>query len=268
MASWDLNVRTDATHGNFGHVILDLNLITAQVEDVDADFDKDTADGAGLGSKVENNLPGIAKGMFKIKAKYSSTLDFRLQKLKNRQSPFNAAVAKKGLSALSPIEMMPASIGKYSSKFSKKDEVTVDMELGARGDYHNGRIVLSPKTLLSGASGVGPIDDNTTYDEDTTGVTSYGGAAYLWLVDITGGTTPTFTAKVTHSTTSGGTYTDVTGGGFAAASMTNAASRRQLIYIPSTTTVNAFTQISWTVTGSPTSVQALIGFARDYDPTA
>lgn len=262
MAPVDLNVRADATHGKFAHVIVDRYLITGQVTGVDADFDKDEADGAGLGASVENNLPGIAKGKFKIDAKFSDVLNRQLQPLKNRQSPFFAAVAKRGLSAGSGIDMMPASLGKYSPKLSKKDEVTVAMEMGARGDYHEGVIMLSPKTLLTGPTGTGPIDDNTPYG----GATSFGGCAYMWVFDIAGGTAPTFTAKVQCSTTSGGTYTDIAT--FAAASGTSAAPVNwvQQVYVPSTTTVDAFTQVSWASTGTPTGIQVVLGFARSYDP--
>lgn len=262
MAAWNLKTRTDAAHGNYAQVIIDRFLITGQVEDYDGDFDKDTADGAGLGSAVENNLPGIAKGMWKIKAKYSPTMDFQLQALKNRQTPFMMAIAPRGLSAGMPVMLMAASFSKYSPKGSKKDEVTVDMEVGARGFFHTGRVMLSPKTLLTGASGTGPEDDNTPYG----GVSTYGGAMYSWLVDVVGGTAPTFTPKVQHATTSGGSYTDLATP--VAASMTNVSTQVQYIEVPSTTTVNAFTQVAWTATGTPTSVQPFVAFARDYDPAA
>lgn len=260
--AWNLKTRTDAAHGNYAQIIIDRFLITGQIEDYDGDFDKDTADGAGLGSPVENNLPGIAKGMWKLKAKYSPTMDFQLQALKNRQTPFMVAIALRGLSAGAPVMMMPASFGKYSPKGSKKDEVTVDFELAARGAFHNGRVLLSPKTLLTGASGTGPEDDNTAYG----GATTFGGAMYSWLVDITGGTSPTFTPKVQHATTSGGSYTDIATP--VAASMTNVSTQVQMIEVPSTTTVNAFTQVAWAAANTPTSVQAFVGFARDYDPSA
>lgn len=261
---WDLNLSraADAAHGKFGHVIIDRQLVTAQVTSLDGDFDKDTGDGSGLGAKIQNNLPGIAKGQYKIDAIYSPAMDFQMEPFKNRQSPFFAAVAMRGLAAGSPIQMMPASFGKWSPKITKKDEGTVSFELMARNDFHNGRILLSPKTTLSGASGLGPVDDNTPYG----GPTTFGGCFYFWVSDIVGGTAPTFTPKVQHCTTSGGTYTDLAVP-TVAASMATPSTLVQQIYVPSTTTVNAFTQISWTATGSPTAVQVVGGFARDYDPS-
>jgi hypothetical protein len=254
--TYDLKVRSTASHGNFAHFGLEHLLLTGQVTSIDADFDKDFADGAGLGSKVENNLPGIAKGNFKVDALFSPEMEQQLAPYKNRQSSVQAWVAQKGLTEGSPITMMPASIGKYSSKLSKKDEVTVSFELGARGDFHEGLIHLSPKTLLTAASGEGAEHEN----ED--GATTFGGAAYLWLWDMTGGTTPTFTAKIQHSS-DGDTYADLAT--FDAASLTSG--RVQLKYVDSTTTVNQYTKVTWTATGSPTAVQVLVGFARDYDPS-
>lgn len=263
MAFYDLNVRADATHGKYGHVIVDRYLITGQVTSVDADFDKDTADGAGLGSTVENNLPGIAKGMFKIDGLVSPAMERQMAPLKNRQTPFYSAIAERGLASGSPISMMPASFGKYSKKFSKKDEVSLSCELGARSEYDEGVILLSPKTILSGASGTGSIDANTLYG----GASTFGGIAYLWVFDMQGGTTPTFTAKVQHCTTVGGTYTDLAT--FAAASGTYAApvNWTQQVAVTSTTTVNEFLQVAWTSTGTPTGIQVVLGFARRYDPS-
>jgi hypothetical protein len=37
------------------------------------------------------------------------------------------------------------------------------------------------------------------------------------------------------------------------------------ITLPSTTTVNAFVQATWTTSGAPTDVQVLCGFARGID---
>jgi hypothetical protein len=254
----DLKTRSVASHGNFAHFGLDKYLFTGQVTSIDADFDKDMADGAGLGSKVENNLPGIAKGNFKIDALFSEAMERQMAPFKNRQSPVYGWVAQNGLAEGSPITMMPASVGKYSSKLSKKDEVSVSFELGARGDFHEGVVMLSPKTLLTEASGTGTEDDNTDYG----GATTYGGGAYLFVWDITGGTTPSITASIEHSA-DGDTYTNLCT--FAAASV--GTKQVQFVSVPNTTTVKAFTRVSWTATGSPTGVQALIGFGRDYDPS-
>ena len=265
--AYDLNkLGADAAHGQYGHAGIDRFLLTSQIKSVDSDFDVDMADATTLGNEAQNNLPGIPKGMIKVELVHSPALDYQLQPLKRRQSPVYGWVAKRGLSAGSHIEMFPASFGKDGSKFDEKSVATESTEFGTRGAFHMGRIVLSPKgTLLSGASGLGPVDANTAYG----GATTFGGAAYLFVWDIQGGSSPTFTAKVQHCTTSGGTYTDIVSGAstFLAASGTSTApvNWAQQLYIPSSASVNEFVQISWSTTGSPTGIQAMIGFARSFD---
>lgn len=260
--AYDLNIRgADASHGKYAHVFLDRFLLTAQVKGVDADLDVDMADATTLGNPVMNQLPGIPKGNFKISAVSSPAQDFNLASIKRRQTPVYGGIAPRGLAAGAQVRAFPASFGKDSDKFDEKSIDTNDFELNARGDYHLGRILLSPKgTLLSGASGLGPVDDNTPYG----GASTFGGALYVWVWDIQGGSSPTFTVSVQHCTTSGGTYTSI--GTTAAFSVVGGVpTGPQLIYVPSSVTVNAFTQISWASTGSPTGIQAVGVFARSYD---
>lgn len=264
--AYDLNrLAADAAHGKYGHVLADRFLLTAQIKKADGDFDVDMADVTTLGNKVMNQLPGIPKATYKFEGVSSPDLDFKLQPIKSRQSPVYFGVAPRGLSAGAQIRMFPASFGKDSDKFDEKSAGEKSFEASARGDHHVGRIMLSPKgTLLSGASGLGPIDDNSAYG----GQTTFGGAAYAWLWDIATGTVPTFTPKIQHCATIGGVYTDIPGATFAAMSGNQAAgtlSAPQLIYIPSSTTILPFTQVSWATTGSPTGIQAVVGLARDFD---
>lgn len=260
--AYDLNIRgADASHGKYGHAFLDRFLLTAQIKGVDGDMDVDMADGTTLGNLVMNQYPGIPKGNFKFSAVSSPAMEFNLQSLKNRQTPVLTGIAPRGLAAGALVRAFPGSFGKDGDKFDEKSVETNDFEIGARGDFHRGRILLSPKgVLLSGASGLGPVDDNTPYG----GVSTFGGALYVWVWDIQGSGSPTFTVSVQHCATSGGTYTNLaTSQPF---SLTNGfPSSPQLIYVQSSVTVQPFTQISWSTTGSPTGVQAVGVFARSYD---
>jgi hypothetical protein len=266
--AYDLaSLSADAIHGKYGHAGIDQFLLTSQIKSVDSDFDVDFADATTLGNEAQNNLPGIPKGMIKMEFVHSPALDYQLQPLKRRQTPVYGWIAKRGVSAGSHIEMFPGSFGKDGSKFDEKSVATENVEFGTRGAFHMGRILLSPKgTLLSGASGLGPVDINTAYK---TGATTFGGAAYLYVWDIQGGTSPTFTAKVQHCTTVGGTYVDIPGATFSAASGTLTAPVNwvQQAKVASSVSVNEFLQVSWSTTGSPTGVQALLGFGRSFDPS-
>jgi hypothetical protein len=75
----------------------------------------------------------------------------------------------------------------------------------------------------------------------------------VWALD--GGTTPSVAIKIQHSP-DGTTWTDLI------TFTTKSAPGSQRVTLPSTTTVNAYLQATWTLTGSPTGVQVLAGFAR------
>lgn len=264
--AYDLNIRgADASHGKYAHVFLHRFLLTAQVKGVDTDLDVDVADATTLGNPVMNQLPGIPKGNFKCSAVSSPAMDFNLAPIKRRQSPVYAGIAPRGLSAGAQVRAFPASFGKDGDKLDEKSIDSNDFELNARGDYHLGRIGLSPKgALLSGSSGVGPVDDNALWQPANSGVTTFGGAFYVWVWDIQGGTNPTFTVSWQHCTTSGGTYTTL--GTTTAFNMTaGVPSDPQLIYVPSSVTINEFTQFSWSSTGAPTGIQVVAVGARSYD---
>jgi hypothetical protein len=261
--AYDLNrFAADAAHGQYGHAGVDRYLLTSQLKSVESDNDVDMADATTLNNEAQNNVPGIPKGNIKMELVHSPTLDYQLQPIKRRSSPVYGWVAKRGLNAGYHIEMFPGSFGKDSSKFDEKSVSTENIEFGTRGAFHMGRIILSPKgTLLSGASGLSPVDANTAFQ---VGDTTFGGGAYLFVWDIQGGGA-TFTATVQHCTTSGGTYTPLAV--FSAASGTLAApvNWAQQVYVPSSTAVHEFLQVSWATTGSPTGVQAMVGFGRSFD---
>jgi hypothetical protein len=261
--AYDLNrFAADAAHGQYGHAGVDRFLLTSQLKKVESDNDVDMADATTLNNEAQNNVPGIPKGNIKMELVHSPTLDYQLQPIKRRSTPIYGWVAKRGLNAGYHIEMFPGSFGKDGSKFDEKSVGTEDLEFGTRGAFHMGRIILSPKgALLSGASGLGPVDANTAFG----GATTFGGAAYLFVWDIQGG--GTFTAKVQDCATIGGTYTDIPGATFSTASGTLAApvNWAQQAYIASSTTIKEFVQVSWSTTGSPTGIQAMIGLGRSFD---
>jgi hypothetical protein len=147
--------------------------------------------------------------------------------------------------------MQPSSIIDASITAKLKDAVDFSLELDARGAFNDGVILLSPQNLLTTSSGTGSLDDNTLYG----GATTTGCAAQLHVWAIDGGTTPSVTVNIQHSP-DGTTWTNLLT--FTAAS----ALGSQRITLPSTTTVNAKVQATWTVSGAPTDVQVLCGFSR------
>lgn len=259
---WDLNVKSDATHGIYGHLIVSRFLITGNVKSVDGDLDRDSTSGGGLGTMVDRNLYGAAKGKYKVDGFLSITQERQLASIKRRQSPFYTCAAPKGLFPGAPADVFPGSFGNYSKTFANDKEAGIKTEIGAQGEFDEGTMLIAPDSLLSGASGVSIEDNNTAFD----GATNYGGILAVWLAGVTGGTGVTVTFKVTHATTLGGTYADVAGGSTGALSMGTEASEVKQARIPAPTAINAFTQIAWAAIGVPTNFQAMAVWARRYNP--
>lgn len=252
----DIAATTSASPGWKTHWGIDEHLFTAQGHDLDHGRKADKIDGSGFGTRVKNNLPGMQEGNLKVKGLYAGgkgKLNSIISARFGRTSPVNAWYALQGLNPLSPIVMQPSSINDYSISAKLKDSVEFDLELDARGAYDDGTILVSPKTLLT-TTGTGSDDDNTLYG----GASSVGGAAQLHVWAVEGGTTPSITMKIQHSV-DGTTWTDLLT--FAAAT----APGSQRVVLPSTTTVNAHVKASYTVSGTPTAIQVLLGFARGVD---
>lgn len=250
----DLNQVTTAYPGYKAQWGIEQFLFGAQGNDLSHSRKADKIDGSGFGTRVKNEFPGMQEGSLTIKGLAvmdKGALNYQLNQWLGRKSPVNAWYALQGLTALSPITLQPSSVMEASIAAKLKDAVDFNLELGARGAYDDGVILLSPGTLVAGASGTGSNDNNTTLG----GATTTGGVGQLHVWAIDGGTTPSVTIKIQHSP-DGTTWTDLVT--FAA----KTAPGSQRITIPSTTTINAQVQAIWTVTGSPTAVQVLCGFAR------
>ena len=229
-------------------------LFSAQGNDLEHSRKADKIQGDGFGARVKNSLPGMQEGSLKIKGLATmdkGALNWQLNQWFGRRSPVNAWFAMEGLAAGSPITMQPSSVIDASIMAKLKDAVDFSLELDARGAYDDGFILLSPQNLLTTSSGTGPLDDNTLYG----GATTTGASAQLHVFAFDGGTTPSVTVTIQHSP-DGTTWTNLIS--FSAQS----ALGSQRIKLPSTTTVNAKVQAIWTVSGAPTDVQVLCGFAR------
>lgn len=229
-------------------------LFSAQGNDLEHSRKADKIAGDGFGARVRNSLPGMMDGSLKIKGLATmdkGTLNWQLNQWMGRKSPVNAWFALEGLTALSPITMQPSSIIDNSVTAKLKDAVDFSLELDARGAFDDGVILLSPQTLLTGASGTGSTDLNANFG----GATTTGGVGQLHIWAFDGGTSPGVTIKIQHSP-DGTTWTDLIV--FAAATAVGS----QRIKLPSTTTINPYVQATWAITGTPTDVQVLLGFAR------
>lgn len=232
-------------------------LYSAQGNDIEHSRKADKIDGSGFGTRVKNNIPGMMDGSLKIKGmavQDRGALGWQLNQWLGRRSAVNAWFALEGLQYLAPITMQPSSVIDASLTAKLKDANGFSLELDARGAFDDGTVLLSPATLLSGASGAGLLDNNTLFG----GATTTGCTAQLHVWAFDGGTNPSVTVTVQHSP-DGITWTNLVN----FPTLSTLTSRR--IVLPSTTTVNAYTQAIWSTSGSPMDVQVLLGFSRGVD---
>lgn len=253
----DLRQVTDAYPAYRAQWGIEEFLFGAQGNDIEHSRKADKIDGSGFGTRVRNNLPGLQDGSLKIKglaAMEKGALNWQINKWFGRVSPVNAWYALQGLEALQPITLQPSSIIDASISAKLKDAVDFSLELDARGAYDDGVILLSPGTVLTGATGTSSVDDNTNEG----GATTTGCAAHLHVWAFDGGTSPSVTVTLEQSS-DGTVWTDL----LEFDVFDQLGSQR--ITLPSTTTVQARVRASWTVTGSPDDVQVLCAFARGID---
>lgn len=235
-------------------------VFSAQGTDLDHNLKAEEVDGSGFNTQYKNNVPGMIDGTAKISGlsamKYNK-VNWLLNTWFGRTTPVNFWYATEGLNALAPISFQPSSVMEASIKGKLKDAVTFDVSMSARGASNPvGVIMVSPKSATQlVTTGAGSVHNSA--------LTTAGGAAVLHVLAVTGGTTPTCAIKLQHSPDDS-VYTDLVT--FVTVAATNVTGTWvQRIEIPSTTTVNQYVKASWVTTGTPTEVQALVGFARGVD---
>jgi hypothetical protein len=239
-------------------------VFTRQTTDLDSTFKADKLDGSTWGAKFKNDLPGLQEATTKITGKHTAVrnqVGDILPTLVGQTTPVYAWNALESLNALAPIGFGPVSVMEYSPKAKEKDVTTFDTELSARGAAYTGFILVTPQSTTNLiTTGTGSDDDSTS----STGATAFGGVIQMHVYDISGGTTPTMTMIVQHSPD--GTTWSTLASFVVATPLTIATTYVQNVLIASTVTVNAHVRASWTTTGSPTSVQALVMYDRGTDP--
>jgi hypothetical protein len=240
-------------------------VFTRQTTDLDSTFKADKLDGSTWGARFKNDLPGLQEATTKITGKHSAIRNQIGDILPNyvgQTTPIYAWNALESLNVLAPVGFGPVSVMEYSPKAKEKDVTTFDTELSARGAAYSGFILVSPNsTTQLATTGTGSDDDSTL----SSGATAFGGVIQMHVYDISGGTTPTMTMIVQHSTD--GTTWSTLASFVVATPLTIPTTYVQNVLIPSTTTVNAHVRASWTTTGAPTSVQALVMYDRLTDPS-
>lgn len=233
----------------------------AQVEDLDIGAKGKVVDGTGSGADWSNKRVAVRDAEWKVKGHYAGdkgNVSWAMHWLFGRRDPIPCFGTFSGLDVGAAVHAMPATISDNSSKSSMNDSGKFDGQLEGRGASDLGYVMASPNaTNVLTTTGTSTADDISALLPNG----SYGGAFYIAILDIIGGTAPTIAMKMTHSTDGVASYVDL-----APVATTILQSDKstwlQYIEIPSTTLINPFTKLSWVTTGAPTQVQPLVVCAR------
>lgn len=238
-------------------------LFWAQTNSLDWSSKSDKVKADAMGNRAHTNLAGLQDGVFKVDGLASQSRDqiiYQLRQWQNSPSAQNAWFTNEGLTVLSPATFFPGRVLDSSVTAKIADATDFKAELDAQGTYTDGTILLTPVTLLTGTSGTSSTDLNTvTFNGVATPTaTTNGGAAQLHVYALDGGTSPSITVTIQHSP-DGASWTTLCT--FNAISATSSA-YSQRIEIQPTTTINAYVQATWTVSGTPTDAQVLCMVGR------
>lgn len=244
-----------STAGRVTAVTMDQFDITGYYNEYKFKRDAALIDVTPFGYRVAVDLAGIQKAGIELKGMYNATHDTTIHTRFGQDQDVYLALGPTGYKPMAPVVMLPSVITKYDVSAKAKDAVMLDSMFSLRGSVDDGVMLLSPKTILSGASGVSGTYDNGVIG----GATTAGGAAQLHIWSI-GGTTPSLTVKIQDSA-DGTTFADVTGLSFSAATTVGV----QRLDLDFGNTVRQYVRATWALTGTSATARVLAGFARGVD---
>lgn len=229
-------------------VLYGANAIASTVRSASPAFNANMLDVTTLADSNKVFVPGINEwtlnidGVFDNTTGTGSVLDQMTSPLASTTT-VPASVAVLGFTAGNPVWMLPAKQITYEVKAQVDNAVEYSLSLGAASTPAIGISLVDLAAVT--ATGNGATQDNAASSAN-------GFFAHLHITAVSG-TTPSLTAVVQHSS-NGSTWTTL--GSFTAAT----AIGSQLI--SGTGTVNRYTRISWTVSGTTPSFTAQVSLAR------
>lgn len=244
-----------ASAGRVTAVTMDQFDITGYYHEYKFKRDAHLIDVTPFGNRVSIDLAGIQKATMELKGFYNAAHDMAMHERFGQDDDVYLTLCPTGYKPMAPAVMLPSVIVKYDVSAKAKDAVMLDSEFALRGFVDDGVQLISPKTVLTGASGV-----SGDYDAGMLVGTTVAGAAAQLHVWSLGGTTPQLDVKVEQSD-DGSVWTDLLT--FATATEpTGSVDRQQLDY---GNLVKQHIRASWTLTGTGATARALITFARSVD---
>lgn len=249
-----------ANAGRLTAVTLDEFDITGYYNEYKFKRDAALIDVTPFGNRIAIDLAGIQKASVELKGFYNSDHDTEIHSRFGADDDVYLSLCPKGYRSLYPAIMLPSVITKYEVSAKAKDATEIDSEFSLRGVVDDGVQLLSPKTVLTGASGVSAVYDAGALVGST--VAGCAAQLHVWSLE---GTSPTLDVVIEHSDTpSPGSWSTLMT--FSQADVaTGSVERQQLDY---GNTVKQCIRARWTLGGTGTpKARVLLPFARsvDYD---
>jgi hypothetical protein len=231
-------------HGKDTKVYIDSNDLSSYLSSADPSRTVDVGETTTFGSSNKTYVAGEKDATVSFSGFFDATADAIIQGLVGTNDKV-ALIGLDGVDATDNCMFGKGVTTNYGISSPVGDVVAVTFDLQASGFFSGS--VLENATVT--ATGNGTARDNTSS-------TANGGGAFIIATSVSGTSTPTLTAKITHSADNS-TYADLV----TFTALTSAGA--EVKEVASGTTVNRYLKVVYTVSGTSPSFNVIVGFGRN-----
>lgn len=231
-------------HGKDTKVFMDSTDLSSYLSSADPSRTVDVGETTTFGSSNKTFVAGEKDATVSFSGFFDATADNIIQGLVGANDKV-ALIGFDGVDATDDCMFGKGVTTNYGISSPVGDVVAVTFDLQASGFFSGS--VLENATVT--ATGNGTARDNASS-------TTNGGGAFIIASSVSGTSTPTLTAKITHSADNS-TYADLVS--FTALTSAGAEVKE----VASGTTVNRYLKVVYTVSGTNPSFNVIVGFGRN-----
>jgi hypothetical protein len=231
-------------HGKDTKVFMDSTDLSSYLNSADPSRTVDVGETTTFGSSNKTYVAGEKDATVSFSGFFDATADNIIQGLVGANDKV-ALIGFDGVDATDDCMFGKGVTTNYGISSPVGDVVAVTFDLQASGFFSGS--VLENATVT--ATGNGTARDNTSS-------TANGGGAFIIATSVSGTSTPTLTAKITHSADDS-TYADLV----TFTALTSAGA--EVKEVASGTTVNRYLKVVYTVSGTTPSFNVIVGFGRN-----
>ena len=231
-------------HGKDTKVFMDSTDLSSYLSSADPSRTVDVGETTTFGSSNKTFVAGEKDATVSFSGFFDATADNIIQGLVGANDKV-ALIGFDGVDATYDCMFGKGVTTNYGISSPVGDVVAVTFDLQASGFFSGS--VLENATVT--ATGNGTARDNASS-------TANGGGAFIIATSVSGTSTPTLTAKITHSADNS-TYADLVS--FTALTSAGAEVKE----VASGTTVNRYLKVVYTVSGTNPSFNVIVGFGRN-----